>query len=186
MSETEKDVSRRDFIMIAPAAFLAVGGVAALWPLVDQMNPDASAQALATTEIDISSVEEGAAVTVMWRGKPVFIRRRTAEEIADAESVSVDDLPDPVSRSALADGEPATDDNRVQDDKKEWLVVVGVCTHLGCIPSGQKLGDNRGEFGGWFCPCHVRTTTCRAASGRVRPTRTCRCRHSGSSTIHAF
>jgi len=152
MSEKDEGTTRRDIIMIAPVAFLAIGGAAALWPLVDQMNPDASAQALASTEVDVSAVEEGAAITVMWRGKPVFIRRRTAEEIEQARNVAVDELPDPDARSP--EGGPAADTNRTLADKPEWLVVVGVCTHLGCIPSGQKLGDNRGEFGGWFCPCH--------------------------------
>ena len=154
MTDETHDGERRDFLMIATGAFLAVGGAFSLWPLVDQMNPDASAIALASTEVDLSPVQEGAAITVMWRGKPVFIRRRTQEEIAEAESVDLDALPDDDSRSAFAPGTPATDDNRTVDGKREWLVVVGVCTHLGCIPNGQRLGENRGEYNGWFCPCH--------------------------------
>ena len=131
------------------------GGAMALWPLLDQMNPDSSTLSLATTEVDVSHVEPGQALTVMWRGKPIFIRHRTDEEIAKAKDAPVDDLPDPLARNAnLPDSAPASDDNRAAKDREPWLVMIGVCTHLGCIPKGQAVGDYRGEYGGWFCPCH--------------------------------
>lgn len=146
---------------IAAGSFAAVGGAAALWPFIDQMNPDASALSLATIEVDLSPIAEGQAITVSWRGKPVFIRYRTPTEIEQAKSVDVNELPDPASRNDnLHAGEPATDLNRVATgegdpkDHEKWLVLVGICTHLGCIPKGQRIGDSRGEFGGWFCPCH--------------------------------
>jgi ubiquinol-cytochrome c reductase iron-sulfur subunit len=116
------------------------------------MNPAADTLALSTTEVDLTPVEVGQSITVMWRGKPVFIRRRTPEEIKEAESVNVADL---------RDKQP--DSERVQ--KAEWLVTVGVCTHLGCVPLGQKTGDSKGEFGGWFCPCHGSHYD---TSGRIR------------------
>jgi ubiquinol-cytochrome c reductase iron-sulfur subunit len=112
-----------------------------IWPLVDNMNPSADVLALASTEVDLSAIEEGMSITVTWRGKPVFIRHRTPAEIEEARSVDV---------SALRD--PQTDEERVE--KPEWLVMVGVCTHLGCVPLGQKPTDPHGEYGGWFCPCH--------------------------------
>ena len=143
-------VTRRDFLLIATGAFAAVGAAATLWPFIDQMNPDASALALASTEVDLSAIEPGQSITVMWRGKPVFIRNRTDAEVAAAREVSVDDLKDPLARNAnLDDNAPATDENRAIADREAWLVMVGVCTHLGCVPLGQQ-----GEFGGWFCPCH--------------------------------
>lgn len=138
---SEEDVSRRDFLYVASAGIGAVGAAFAAWPFIDQMNPSADVLALASIEVDLSAIEEGQAVTVKWRGKPVFIRHRTAAEIAEAEAVPVADLRDP-----QADGD------RVEDPK--WLVMVGVCTHLGCVPKGNKPGDNKGEYGGWFCPCH--------------------------------
>ena len=151
----DEEPTRRDVILIAAGGFAAIGAAAALWPLLDQMNPDASALSLATTEVDISHVDAGQAITVMWRGKPIFIRRRADDEIAAAKSVPVDDLPDPYARNAnLPDDAPASDENRAGKDREPWLVMIGICTHLGCIPKGQAVGDNRGEFGGWFCPCH--------------------------------
>jgi len=152
VSSDNNDENRRDFLMVAAGSFAAVGGACALWPLVDQMNPDASAKALATVEVDLSPIKDGQAITIMWRGKPVFIRKRTADEIKEAKDVDVADLPDP-----QADGD------RVKND--EWLVLVGICTHLGCIPSGQKTGENNGEYGGWFCPCHGSHYD---AAGRIR------------------
>ncbi len=162
MAETIQDTmnsddepTRRDVILVAAAGFAAVGAAAALWPLLDQMNPDQSALSLATTDVDLSHIDVGQAITVMWRGKPIFIRRRADDEIAAAKSVPVDDLPDPYARNAnLPDDAPATDENRAGKDREPWLVMIGICTHLGCIPKGQAVGDNRGEFGGWFCPCH--------------------------------
>ena len=133
---SEKKVNRRDFIFTATYAVGAVGVGATVWPLVDQMNPDASVKALASTEVDISSLEPGNEITVLWRGKPVFIKRRTEEEIAEARSVKLEDLPD-----------PEKDEDRVKNP--EWLVMLGVCTHLGCVPLKEK-----GDYNGWFCPCH--------------------------------
>jgi ubiquinol-cytochrome c reductase iron-sulfur subunit len=134
-------------LFIATGAGAAVAAGAAVWPLIAQMNPDASTLALASTELDIAAIPEGQIVTVKWRGKPVFVRHRTKKEIEAAQAVSLAELPDPQPDSA-----------RVQ--KPEWLVVVGVCTHLGCIPTGHE-----GEFGGWFCPCHGSTYD---MSGRIR------------------
>jgi ubiquinol-cytochrome c reductase iron-sulfur subunit len=151
----EDEPTRRDVILVAAAGFAAVGAAAALWPLLDQMNPDQSALSLATTDVDLSHIEVGQAIMVMWRGKPIFIRRRADDEIAAAKSVPVDDLPDPLARNAnLPDNAPASDENRAGKDREPWLVMIGICTHLGCIPKGQSVGDNKGEFGGWFCPCH--------------------------------
>ena len=144
--------TRRDFLLWSTIAVGAAGTAMAIWPFIDQMNPAADTLALASTEADLSSVEVGQSITVMWRGKPVFIRRRTEDEIAEAEAVDLAALPD-----------PERDADRVQ--KPEWLVMVGVCTHLGCIPLGQKSGDSKGEFGGWFCPCHGSHYD---TSGRIR------------------
>ncbi|WP_420559353.1 ubiquinol-cytochrome c reductase iron-sulfur subunit [Tepidicaulis sp.] len=147
--------TRRDFLYVATGAFAAVGGAAAIWPLIDQMNPDASALALASIEVDLSSIEVGQSITVQWRGKPVFVRRRTAAEVEEAKSVPVETLPDPIARNDNLLGDvPATDDNRTAEGHEEWLIMVGICTHLGCVPKGQKVGDAKGDFGGWFCPCH--------------------------------
>ena len=151
----DDDSSRRDVILIGAAALAAIGGAAVLWPLLDQMNPDASTLSLASIDVDLAPVEEGQAITVMWRGKPIFILHRTAKEIKDAEDVKLDQLIDSLARNAnLADTAPATDANRAAPDKEPWLVMIGICTHLGCIPKGQAIGDYKGEFGGWFCPCH--------------------------------
>ncbi|HEY8276371.1 MAG TPA: ubiquinol-cytochrome c reductase iron-sulfur subunit [Methyloceanibacter sp.] len=155
MKPDEDEPTRRDVILVAAAGFAAVGAAAALWPLLDQMSPDQSALSLATTDVDLSHIDVGQAITVMWRGKPIFIRRRAEDEIAAAKSVPVDDLPDPLARNAnLPEDAPATDENRAGKDREPWLVMIGICTHLGCIPKGQAVGDNKGEFGGWFCPCH--------------------------------
>ncbi len=140
-STTKKGGTRRDFLYLTAGAMGAVGAGSALWPFVDSMNPAADTLALATAEVDISKVEVGSAITAVWRGAPVFIRHRTADEIAQARAVSMDELRD-----------PQTDEQRTK--KPEWLIVKGVCTHLGCIPLGTKPGQPRGDFGGWFCPCH--------------------------------
>ncbi len=141
-SETD-GTTRRDFLTLAGPAFFAVGGAATLWPFIDQMNPDAGALALASIEVDLAPIAEGQSITVMWRGKPVFIRNRTAKEVEEAKAVALDQLPD-----------PQTDVARTKQGHENWLVTVGICTHLGCIPKGQSLSDEKGEFGGWFCPCH--------------------------------
>ncbi len=135
--------TRREFIYLAGAGMGGIATAAVVWPLINSMNPAADTLALATIEVDVSKVEVGQAITVMWRGKPVFIRRRTETEIAEAKKI---------------DGEIATlrdkqlDADRVQ--KPEWLIVTGVCSHLGCVPQGQKPTEMRGDFGGWFCSCH--------------------------------
>lgn len=182
--------TRRDFLYIATGTFGAVGGALSAWPFISQMNPTAAVLALAAIEVDISTVQPGQAITVMWRGKPVFIRRRTPKEIQEAESVPLAELPDQLARNANFPADaPATDANRLtpnvsagaaaaatpasanaaassntasppaqpaasategaKAEKTEWLVVVGVCTHLGCIPLGYQ-----GSYGGWLCPCH--------------------------------
>ena len=146
--EQKKETSeRRDFLFTASYALGAVGVGVAVWPLIDQMNPDASVKALSTTEVDISDVSLGKTITVLWRGKPVFIRKRTQKEINEAQNIKLEDLKD-----------PQKDQDRVK--KAEWLVMVGVCTHLGCVPLG-----NKGDFDGWFCPCHGSHYD---TSGRVR------------------
>ena len=144
---TLAEPSRRDFLFIATGAVGAVAVGSAVWPLIDQMNPDASTLAAASTEVDLGNIAEGQIVTVKWRGKPVFVRHRTAKEIQDARDVQVSTLRD-----------PATDASRVQ--KPEWLIVVGICTHLGCVPLGHQ-----GPFEGWFCPCHGSVYD---TSGRIR------------------
>ncbi|HSZ75219.1 MAG TPA: ubiquinol-cytochrome c reductase iron-sulfur subunit [Rhizomicrobium sp.] len=147
-SDSSAEPTRRDFIYVATGAVAAVGVGLAAWPFIDQMNPTSAVRALASIEVDITSIQVGQAVTVMWRGHPVFVRRRTPKEIAEARAVNVSELPDPDSRNAnLPDGSPATDANR--EFKPEWLIVVGVCTHLGCTPTGYE-----GDYGGWLCHCH--------------------------------
>jgi len=155
-SHSDAGDTRRDFLTLAGPTFVVVGGAIALWPFISQMNPDAGALALASTEVDLSPVKEGQAITVQWRGKPVFIRNRTKEEIAEARDVPLRDLPD-----------PQTDAARVKKGHDNWLVVVGVCTHLGCIPKGQTPAEAsmRGEYHGWFCPCHGSSYD---TSGRIR------------------
>ena len=147
--------TRRDFLVVSSSAFAAVGSALAIWPFLNQMNPDAAVQALANIEVDLAPIPEGQAVTVLWRGKPVFIRHRTADEIAAAGDVSVWTLSDRSARNAaLAETAEASDANRTKPGHPQWLVLVGVCTHLGCVPQGQKTMQKRGEFGGWFCSCH--------------------------------
>ncbi|MBD1547240.1 ubiquinol-cytochrome c reductase iron-sulfur subunit [Roseibium aggregatum] len=142
--------TRRDFLYIATGAMGAVGAGALAWPFIDQMNPDASALALASIEVDVSAMEEGQSITVKWRGKPVFIRYRTAKEIEEATAVPLSELRDPLARNLnLPDNAEATDENRAAKGKEPWLIMVGICTHLGCVPLGQQ-----GDYDGWFCPCH--------------------------------
>ena len=146
-TDQAEEPTRRDFLYIATGAVGAVGAAALAWPFIDQLNPDASVLALASIEVDLSSIDEGGAVTVTWRGKPVFIRHRTAAEIETANAVDISELRD-----------PQTDAERVQ--RPEWLVMMGICTHLGCVPLGEK-----GEYDGWFCPCHGSHYD---TSGRIR------------------
>ncbi|RFC62463.1 ubiquinol-cytochrome c reductase iron-sulfur subunit [Fulvimarina endophytica] len=142
--------NRRDFLYIATGAVGAVGAAAVIWPFIDQMNPDAATLALASIDVDVSQVAEGQSITAKWRGKPIFIRQRTAQEIEEAKAVDLSELKDPLARNANIPGDaPASDENRAAEGKEAWLVMVGVCTHLGCIPLGQA-----GPYDGYFCPCH--------------------------------
>ena len=142
--------TRRDFLYIATGAVLGVGTALTAWPLIDQMNPDAAALALATSEVDVSSIAPGMSLTVKWRGKPVFIRNRTPEEIEAAKGTLLSELKDQAARNEnLPLDALATDENRAAPGSENWLIQVGVCTHLGCVPLGQQ-----GAYGGWFCPCH--------------------------------
>lgn len=144
--------SRRDFLQLTAAAFGAVGVGTVAWPFIDSMNPAKDTLALSTTEVDLSPIQVGQAITVMWRGKPVFIRHRTEAEIAAAKAVELSNLIDKQS-----------DAERIE--RPQWLVVVGICTHLGCVPVGTKTGEAKGEYGGWFCPCHGSHYD---TSGRIR------------------
>ena len=144
--------TRRDFLNLMSTSLAGFGTIAVAWPLIDSLNPSKDVLALSSIEVDLSQIEVGQAVTVKWRGKPVFIRRRTPEEIKEAEDIDVATLRDPQPDSA-----------RVQ--KPEWLILVGVCTHLGCVPQGQKPSEPRGQYGGWFCPCHGSEYD---TSGRIR------------------
>lgn len=146
------DKSRRDFLIVATSTVGAVGTGLAVWPFVDSMNPAADTLALSSTEVDLSPIEVGQSITVVWRGKPVFVRHRTQVEIDESAAVTAEEMID-----------PEADADRVQ--KLEWLIMVGVCTHLGCIPLGQKSGEPKGEYGGWFCPCHGSHYD---TSGRIR------------------
>jgi ubiquinol-cytochrome c reductase iron-sulfur subunit len=141
--------TRRDFLYYATAGTGAVATGAAVWPLVNQMNPSADTRALASIQVDVSALEAGTQLTVKWRGKPVFIRRRTPEEIDAARATPLSDLADASGENANKPDSDALDANRTLDEAGEWLVMMGVCTHLGCVPLG-----NAGDFGGWFCPCH--------------------------------
>jgi len=144
--------TRRDFLLLTTVAMGAIGVGSIAWPIIDSMNPSADVLALASTEVDLSPMTEGQRITVTWRGNPVFIDYRTAEQIEEARGVDIESLRD-----------PQLDEDRVQE--AQWLIIIGVCTHLGCVPLGQKAGDPRGEFGGWFCPCHGSHYD---TSGRIR------------------
>jgi ubiquinol-cytochrome c reductase iron-sulfur subunit len=150
--------TRRDFLMVATGALGGVGIAATAWPFINNLNPAADTLALSTVEVNVAPIQLGQAITVKWRGKPVFIRHRTPEDIKAAEAVPMNELPD-----------PQTDNARVTDSAKkvrpEWLVMIGICTHLGCVPLGNKPGDPKGEYGGWFCPCHGSMYD---TSGRIR------------------
>lgn len=143
---------RREFLNLVTASFVGVGVGAIAWPFINAMQPARDVLALASTDAELGPIAAGQAVTVMWRGKPVFIRHRTAKDIEEARAVPMTDLKD-----------PATDQSRVQKD--QWLVMIGICTHLGCIPLGQKPTDNKGQYDGWFCPCHGSAYD---TSGRIR------------------
>ncbi len=154
MTATTHDAgTRRDFLYVASGAMGAVGAAAALWPFIDQMNPSAAALALASIEADISAIVPGQQVVVKWRGHPLFLRRRTPAEIDAAKAVDVASLPDPLANNdALPDSAPATDANRAI--KPDMLVLIGVCTHLGCTPTVSTPSAPQGDYGGWLCHCH--------------------------------
>jgi len=154
MANNKTKQSKRDFLYLTAAATGAVGAASMGWAFIDTMNPAADTLALSSTEVNIASIKPGQAITVMWRGKPVFVRRRTEKEITEAEQADLSTMRDPQS-----------DNDRIIDGKKEWLVVVGICTHLGCVPLGQKPAEVRGEYDGWFCPCHGSHYD---SSGRIR------------------
>lgn len=140
-SQHKKPQSRRDFLTIAAGAMGAVGVGGIIWPFIDSMNPAEDVLALATVDVDLSPIAVGQAITVMWQGKPVFIRHRSPEDVQKVRTMD---------EKVLLD--PEDDQQRVKKD--QWLVVIGICTHLGCVPQGQKPGENKGSFDGWFCPCH--------------------------------
>ena len=150
--EKSKKNSRRDFLYLSSVSIGGVGVAAFIWPFLKSMNPAEDTLALGTTEVDLSNIAIGQSITVKWRGKPVFIRRRTKDEINEAKNIDINLLRD-----------PADDQDRVQ--KEQWLVLEGVCTHLGCVPLGQKMADTKGEYNGWFCPCHGSHYD---SSGRIR------------------
>jgi len=147
-----KNKKRRSFLQLSTISLGAIGTASFIWPFLKSMNPAEDTLALGSTEVNIADIEEGQGITVKWRGKPVFIRKRTQEEISEAKAVKLEDLKD-----------PAIDDDRVKKD--EWLVLVGICTHLGCVPLGQKITDMKGEYNGWYCPCHGSHYD---SSGRIR------------------
>ncbi len=148
------DASKRDFLKLVAGASAAIGVGAIVWPLLDSMNPSSDVLALGSVEVDLAPIPVGQAITVVWRGKPMFIRHRSDTEIKEAADVKMGDLIDPQS-----------DADRVKAGHSQWLIVVGICTHLGCIPLGNKPTDPRGDYGGWFCPCHGSQYD---TSGRVR------------------
>ncbi|MGH6661975.1 MAG: ubiquinol-cytochrome c reductase iron-sulfur subunit [Rhodospirillales bacterium] len=150
---SDDDQTRRDFLLVATATVATVGLGLASWPFVDSMNPAADVRAVSTVEVDLTPVRVGQRITVVWQGKPVFIDHRTPDQVARARAD--DGNPDLI--------DPATDASRIK--REEWLIVVGICTHLGCIPLGQKSNDPLGEWGGWFCPCHGSHYD---TSGRIR------------------
>ncbi len=153
-SPKPKDPTRRDFLILTAGALGAVGTAYFTWPFIDSMNPASDVLAQSTIDVDLSPIPLGQAITVVWRGKPIFIRHRTPQEIKVAEQVPLSELID-----------PEKDQERVKKGHDQWLIVVGICTHLGCIPTGNKPTENRGKYGGWACPCHGSLYD---TSGRVR------------------
>lgn len=150
----KKEPTRRDFLYLTAGAVGAVGAAYFAWPFIDSMNPAADILAQSTVDVDLTPIPLGQAITVVWRGKPIFIRHRTPEEIQAAEATPMADLLD-----------PEKDQERVKTGHDNWLVVIGICTHLGCVPTGNKPTENRGKYGGWICPCHGSLYD---TSGRVR------------------
>ncbi len=148
------DPTKRDFLKLLTGSAAVIGAAALAWPFIDSMNPAGDVLALSSIDVDVTPIVEGQAITVVWRGKPVFVRNRTPKEIKEAEDVKMSELIDPVP-----------DKDRVKAGHDKWLVVIGICTHLGCVPLGNKPTEPRGEWGGWFCPCHGSQYD---TSGRVR------------------
>jgi len=148
------DVTKRDFLQLVATAGAAIGVGAIAWPFIDSMNPSKDVLALSSVEVDLSPVTEGMGITIVWQGKPIFVRHRTPKEIKDAVDVPLNDLIEPQSDAA-----------RTKAGHSQWIVLIGICTHLGCVPLGNKPTDPRGEWGGWFCPCHGSQYD---TSGRVR------------------
>ena len=149
-----EDPTKRDLLKLVTGSAVVIGVGAIAWPFIDSMNPAKDVLALSSIEVDLAPIQEGQAITAVWRGKPIFLRNRTADEIKSAENVPLNQLIDPQADSA-----------RVKPGKEKWLVVIGICTHLGCVPLGNKITDPRGDWGGWFCPCHGSQYD---TSGRVR------------------
>jgi ubiquinol-cytochrome c reductase iron-sulfur subunit len=150
----QHDVTKRDFLKLLTGSAAAIGAASLVWPFIDSMEPARDTLALSSIDVDLTPVVEGQAITVVWRGKPVFVRHRTAQEIKEAQDTPM---------SALKDPQP--DSARVKAGHDIWLIVIGICTHLGCVPLGNKPTDPRGQFGGWFCPCHGSQYD---TSGRIR------------------
>ena len=148
------DGTKRDFLTLVAAAGAAIGTAAIAWPLIDALNPSKDVLALSSVDVDLTPIAVGSGIVVSWQGKPIFVRHRTDAEIKEAEDVKQSDLID-----------PATDASRVKSGHDQWIILIGICTHLGCIPLGNKPSDPRGEWGGWFCPCHGSQYD---TSGRVR------------------
>src|SRR3954453_6499638 len=148
------DITKRDLLQLVATAGAAIGVGALAWPFIDSMNPSKDVLALSTVDIDLSPVIAGQGITVVWQGKPVFVRHRTPEEIKQVQATPLSQMID-----------PAPESSRVKPGHEQWAIMVGICTHLGCVPLGNKPSDPRGEFGGWFCPCHGSQYD---ASGRVR------------------
>jgi ubiquinol-cytochrome c reductase iron-sulfur subunit len=150
------EVTKRDLIKLVATAGAAIGVGAIAWPLIDSMNPSADILALSSVDADLAPIPEGSGITIVWQGKPIFLRHRTPAEIKEAEDVTLSQLIDPTL---------GLDSERVKAGHTQWIVLIGICTHLGCVPLGNKPSDPRGEWGGWFCPCHGSQYD---TSGRVR------------------
>lgn len=150
------DVTKRDLLQLIATAGAVIGAGAIAWPLIDSMNPSKDVLALSSVDVDLTPVVEGQGITIVWQGKPIFVRHRTAAEIKEAQDVKLSQLIDPTL---------GLDSERVKAGHDQWIILVGICTHLGCVPLGNKPSDPRGEWGGWFCPCHGSQYD---TSGRVR------------------
>jgi ubiquinol-cytochrome c reductase iron-sulfur subunit len=148
------DVTKRDMLQLVAGFGAAIGVGAIAWPLIDSMNPSKDVLALSSVDVELTPVVEGQGITIVWQGKPIFVRHRTAAEIKEARDVPLDQLIQPQADAA-----------RVQAGHDQWIILIGICTHLGCVPLGNKPSDPRGDFGGWFCPCHGSQYD---TSGRVR------------------